>query len=123
MSDRTGRLPAPAAPASLNKAEAVIWQHTVDRARAGDILALYVAHVAEAERLRLAARDPELSLAEFGNILGLQQREFGLALSYARALRLTTQSRIGARTAGARADRQRPGIAALWARDPPDQSE
>ena len=72
------------------------------------MLALYVGHVCEAQRLRTAARDVELNLNEFAKMTGLAQRESALALAYARALRLTTQSRTSAGTAGRRASGARP---------------
>jgi len=119
----TGRMPTPVAPAALTAAERAVWRRTVDRAPLGwflpeqaDLLTLYVCHVAEAQRLRKVARSDELGLDDFAKLSGMAARESALALAYARALRLTTQARTSAGTAGRRANGSRPqqGIAALF---------
>jgi hypothetical protein len=120
----TGRAPAPIPPATLSKSELTVWKRVVGRSPIGlfapeqaDLLAAYVCHTCEAARLRAESRADNLSLSEFGKILGLAQRESALALSYGRALRLTPQSRIAARSAGRKEAGARADISALWHRD------
>jgi hypothetical protein len=86
-----------------------------------DLLALYCGHVAEAHRLRQAARDEGATIEVFAKLTAMAQRESALALAYGRAMRLTVQSRVQAITAGRRATMapQR-GIEALFEREDGD---
>jgi hypothetical protein len=58
--------------------------------------------------MRRAARAKDISLDEYQRVVAIAQREAALALAIGRALRLTVQSRVQARTAGRRADGPRP---------------
>lgn len=112
--DLSGRLPLLIPPATLTAAELATWRTTVDGTPRGwfqreqvPLLVEYCAHVAEAARLRQAARADDLDLATFATLSGLALRESALALAFARSLRLTTQSRMASSSAARRADGSR----------------
>jgi hypothetical protein len=104
------------APAYLTPAELQVWRLTVDSLPAGHfgreqgpLLEGYVAHVAEARRVRALLRDTDPAAEGYRELLRLAGDEDRRALAAARGLRLTNQSRIHPATAGGRATAE-PGL-------------
>jgi hypothetical protein len=109
-----GRYPAILPPRKLAADVAAVWKR-VNRVPAGwfqpeqvDVLLGYCEATAASQRARNALRDPEIDLREYALLSAIAARESALALAYARALRLTVQSRVQAISAGRRANGARP---------------
>ncbi len=115
LSTVAGRQPSLVMPATLTAGEKAVWHRVVDRTPAGwfqpemlDLVVSYVAHTAEAQRLRKAAHSEGLELRELAMLSDMARRESLAALRFATALRLTVHSRLQSISAGRRGERLRP---------------
>ena len=110
-----GRHPAIVPPCKLAADVGSLRKRVVDRVPVGwfaaeqtDLIAAYAEATAAAARMRRAMRDPGIDLKDYALMGAIAARESALALAHARALRLTVQSRVQARSAGRHADGARP---------------
>ena len=108
------RLPGPA---TLTDAEREVWRESVGAMpsawfppETAPLLERYCRHVVRSRCLEalLCDVDPMTDLDRYGKLSRLAGEETGRILAVARSLRLTTQSRIAAATAGSRAGQRRP---------------
>jgi len=108
-------------PTRLNAAESALWRRTVNALPADYLtdehapqLLAYCRHLARADQLQKLADEMEPGSDEFCRLLTAQAQQTKAALAFARALRLTNQSRYDALKAGRHASRPSPrGIDAL----------